>query len=112
MAKYQISQPAFINGTHYDASVAAPAVITLPDDTPPSRTWIPLDEAADKAQAKLAEYDALPQAEKAKLAKAQAEKEKKERFAAERAAARAAAAEAPAIAAPARTTRANDKSPV
>jgi hypothetical protein len=49
MARYLIKQSCYVGATYYAASFSAPQAITLPDTTPPSRTWEPLDDAALKA---------------------------------------------------------------
>lgn len=66
MAKYKLFESAFVGETFIRAEPTRPAVIRLDDDVEPSRSWTPLDKAAESAQKKLLEsdYDGLPEAEK------------------------------------------------
>ena len=64
MPKYLIGSPAFIGGIYYPASNTDQREIDLPDGTPPSRTWTPLDDAARRDLVALTSPD-LPAAPKA-----------------------------------------------
>jgi len=53
MAKYWIKEAAYVGSGHTARYFPALSTIVVPDDTQPSRRWMPLDEAAQQALAKL-----------------------------------------------------------
>lgn len=53
MAKYFIDRPCFVEGRYIGATLAEPTVQTFPDSVAPSRTWKPLDKAAQAQLLKL-----------------------------------------------------------
>lgn len=53
MAKYFLDRPCFTEGRYISASLAEPAVVTFADSVVPSRTWKPMDKAAQAALLKL-----------------------------------------------------------
>lgn len=53
MAKYLATQSGYINGQYFEGSVARPVIVEFPDDVAPSRTFEPLDAAAQAALKKL-----------------------------------------------------------
>lgn len=58
MATYKIKASYWDGASLYTADEKHPAVITVPDSQPPSRSWEPLDEAARSALVKLIQSDA------------------------------------------------------
>lgn len=80
MAKYQTFAPASVDGAYYDASAENPAVLELPDETEPSRDWIPLDDGAEAALKKLAAWDAKDPKEKLAIREKEAADRKKAEF--------------------------------
>jgi len=63
MAKYKLFESAYVGDTYVRADARTPAIIEVDEEVEPSRTWQPIDKAAESAQRKLLEqdYDTLPE---------------------------------------------------
>lgn len=53
MAKYLIDRPAYVNGLYVFAELGNPAIVVFEDSVVPSRSWRPLDKAAQAQLLKL-----------------------------------------------------------